>query len=810
MLKGKQMSRMQTLGRVEIPESLSAQLSNLRRKVWMTKLTEAAMAAIGGVALAYLAVFVMDRLGDTPAWLRAIATVAAIVACGAIPYCLHRWVWNKRRFYQLARMLSRRLPQVGDQLLGVIELSESDAEQARSRELCQAAIEQVASDVSKRDLAEAVPQSYWRTRIVVAGLTLAIVCSLLVAVPDAAKNAWVRFLAPWQDIARYTFAAVMPLKNEIVVPHGEEFTLDVSLLPDSKWQPDTAYVRLDSHRSLDAKLDKGRYHFTAPGQIARRPLKVSVGDWRQRLTIVPKTRPELSTVAVTVELPEYLKQSKKLEADARSGKLAVVQGSKATIRAAANRPLAWAAVDDHAAKPSEAMFTSTPIEVASSSKHELLWKDQDGLAGAKPFTLSIEAREDEAPVVGLEGLTPNQIVLDSEQLKFTVNGSDDFGVREVGMEWRGVPKPGMKAATGEKLIAAGHPEEPALSAQGLFTATSLGIEPQTIELRLYVTDYRPGRERAYSPAYTLHVLDQDEHAAWLMQEMAKFQKQALEVRDREMQLHETNLDIRALPVDRIQSNSVQQRIAAQANAEAANGRRLHTVAGYGARLVQQASRNPAMDANGVATMADMVVVLQDMADNRMPSIASLLKENNGGSAAGAPGAPIQNIVAGMVRSSGVQGRKKELVPGQAMPPGMQLSDTESSHQPGEDPPNEKAQKVKASASALSLPTTVLKGRPLKGELPDAQPGGLDQAIDEQRQLLEDFARLANEMSEILSKMEGATFIKRLKAASRDQSRIATDLSADALDFFGKFDVDVPKDEPTEPAAAETSTGNPTE
>lgn len=779
------MSRIQPLGRLQIPDSLASDLSHLRRKVWFTKMTEAVAAAVGGVLLAYLCVFAMDRLGNTPAWLRGVATIAALIACGMIPYALHRWVWRKRRFHHLARMLSLKLPQVGDQLLGVIELSESDAEQSRSRELCQAAIDQVARDVATRDLTGAVPKSYHGARIAFAAAMLVIASGLLFAVPDAAKNAWARFVAPWEQIARYTFAAVMPLKNEIVVPSGEPFDLNVELAAQTKWKPKSAWIRVGSQRAIDADRTGSQYHFTVPGLISESMLKASVGDWSQRLKVVPKFRPELSAVAITVELPSYLQQSKPIEADARSGKVSFVKGSKATVTASANRTLASAAINDVETAPQGNSFVSATIDVATPTKIDLTWKDRDGLAGAKPFSLSIEPKEDTAPVVGVDGLAPNQIVLDSEQLKFSINASDDFGVREIGMEWRGVPNDAStEAAKGERLLGVGGPEQVEVTADGLFTATSLGIKPQPIELRLYVTDYLPGRERAYSPVYLLYILDQDEHAAWLTQEMVKFQKQALEVRDKEMKLHEINLEIRALPIDRIQSEPVQQRIAAQAAAEMANGRRLHAVAGNGMRLVQQASRNPAMDANGVATMADMVVMLQNMADNRMPSIASLLKENSGGAAPGAPGAPVQNLITGITRSSGVQGRKKELVPGQAMPPGMRLADSESSHQPDEDPPKEKTQKIKASASALDLATTILKGRPTKGEAPDATPGGLEQAIDEQRQLLEDFARLANEMSDVLSKLEGATFIKRLKSTSRDQSRIANELSEEALSSFG--------------------------
>ncbi|MFO0889964.1 MAG: hypothetical protein U0790_12595 [Isosphaeraceae bacterium] len=76
-----------------------------------------------------------------------------------MPLAIHRWVLAESpALSQLARLLGRRHPRsAGDQLLGVIELVQSESEQARSRELCQAAIEQAADEARKRDFSTAVP-----------------------------------------------------------------------------------------------------------------------------------------------------------------------------------------------------------------------------------------------------------------------------------------------------------------------------------------------------------------------------------------------------------------------------------------------------------------------------------------------------------------------------------------------------------------------------------------------------------------------------------------------------------------------------
>jgi hypothetical protein len=49
---------------------------------------------------------------------------------------------------------------------------------------------------------------------------------------------------------------------------------------------------------------------------------------------------------------------------------------------------------------------------------------------------------------------------------------------------------------------------------------------------------------------------------------------------------------------------------------------------------------------------------------------------------------------------------------------------------------------------------------------------MEEAVAEQRDLLAEFERIANELNTILANLEGSTLVKRLKAASREQYRIA--------------------------------------
>ena len=97
----------------------------------------------------------------------------------------------------------------GDHLVGAIELAGSESEQARSAKLCDAALEQVADEVRKKDLLAAFPVSRWQilSRVVWAMIGgLVIVCLFA---PSLLGNSspW-RLMTPFPAAPRHTFVGL--------------------------------------------------------------------------------------------------------------------------------------------------------------------------------------------------------------------------------------------------------------------------------------------------------------------------------------------------------------------------------------------------------------------------------------------------------------------------------------------------------------------------------------------------------------------------------------------------------------------------
>ncbi len=105
---------------------------------------------------------------------------------------------------------------------------------------------------------------------------------------------------------------------------------------------------------------------------------------------------------------------------------------------------------------------------------------------------------------------------------------------------------------------------------------------------------------------------------------------SLDVRDRELQLHETNKSLRDLPADELAAPDTRERLAQQAEQEQVNGRRLSNLVRNGEGLLREAMRNNEIGVENLDQWAEMVQVLKDIAENRMPSVADLLKQASQG------------------------------------------------------------------------------------------------------------------------------------------------------------------------------------
>ena len=251
-----------------IPESLRLQLADFRRHLWRVKILEAIAAGLIGLLISFLLVYGLDRVLPTPGWLRLVILAGGVsLFAGFAPYWLHRWIWGQRRENQLARLIAKRYPGLGDRLLGVIELQNQEgSEDSLSPRLREAAMAAVAMEAGNRKLDEAMPPERHR-RWTLAALALAGVSAAAFALtPRAGVNALQRWLMPFSETERYTFTKLENPPTYLAVPFGEAFEVSLTLSKNSEQQPSEASGRYGIQPELVSGLDGDSYRFTFPGQ----------------------------------------------------------------------------------------------------------------------------------------------------------------------------------------------------------------------------------------------------------------------------------------------------------------------------------------------------------------------------------------------------------------------------------------------------------------------------------------------------------------------------------------------------------------
>ncbi|MCH2202055.1 MAG: hypothetical protein MK102_08795 [Fuerstiella sp.] len=783
---------------VHLPETTQAKLAEFQTQVRKIKIAEGILSSLFGLMVSWVMVFSIDRFVDTAPVVRAVILAAGTLGIGLFfPLKCHRWVWGTRTMHQVARLLSHRYPNLGDQLLGVVELAQGTRNPGESYALATAAVEQVDVAVRDRNFRDAIPKPRSQQWAIATAIPAFLLLISVVLVPEAAWNAVGRWLMPWRDIDRFTFAQIEKLPTEIVIPHGEEFQLTARLRKKTQWSPESGKIMLRGQPNIETSQKAQAYDFSLPPLITDEALKVRIGDFRETVAVRPVTRPELTAITASVTLPEYLQYTKKQTKDVRGGAVSVVKGASIAFEAEVSRGLKDAMVSSGSASVNGSTIRTSGLTVEQSSTLRFEWTDNLGLSSQEPFPLNIRAVEDREPQVSCIQNDPLYVVLSTDVITFSLNASDDFGLKSTGLEWTGILHPLFNPSpdTADKVIQAGGPEERSISTRATFCAKSDRVRPQSLKMRAWAEDYNPERGRVYSAAIVLHVLSPEDHAVWMSEQLRRWTSQADDIYEQEMRLHDVNRELRRMDAAELQTQENQRRVRQQASSERANARRLSQITNQGDQLIEQALRNPEMLAGHLETFAQALKQLRGIAEKKMPSVAGMLTDaielkrpqppehrsplsNN--SRSGPMAGNDHSTPIGKTGTDRQKQTKDPIVPA--------LMDRESGFNP--QPPGDKnEQKPKdspTSSPSLGLPTTTLQGGPKsdkKEQRPKIHPK-VDQAVEEQTGLLADFTKVRDDLQKIMDDLDNSTFVKRLKSASRRQLKMADDLNRTLFKNFG--------------------------
>lgn len=630
-----------------IPDGLRKQLEEFRRILWRRKVLEAVAAGLIGLLVSFLLIYGLDRVWQTPSWMRLLILLSGVsLFAGFAPYLVHRWVWGHRQDGQLARLISKRFPGLGDRLLGVIELQgQHENGDSLSPRLRAAAMEVVAAETGKRDLVDALPSARHRKWAFTAFLLLLAVTAAFMLTPKAGVNALQRWLMPFSEVERYTFTQLEKPVTYLAVPFGESFEVSLKLSKNSEQRPPVASGQYALQPEVYGKLRRDKYRFRFPGQQDAGTIVFRVGDLRHVVRVEPMQRPSVEGTRVFVKSPEYMKIPDR-EVDLVIGEVSAVEGSVLSFAMNMTRPLRSGSygptsVSGEMAQTEgfEEIFGELVVSGSTVSTGEIkvgavpfempfAWVDEFGLSGGEGYKLRVDAVKDSAPVAYTQGLERRKAILPEESLDFEILCEDDFGLREVGIEWESLGSvPGVSPENkGELSLGKGGPEVSRMLEPAVFSPAAFGLGPQRLVLRAFSEDYFPGRGRIYSEPVVVYVLTREEHAQLLKSNFDRTISELEDLARRELNNLDENKRLERLDGEELQEEENRKRLDAQELAESESAQRMEELTGKMEELMKGATRNGDIDKETLKKMAGALKSMQELSDKDIPEVRDELSE----------------------------------------------------------------------------------------------------------------------------------------------------------------------------------------
>ncbi len=627
-----------------LPPELRLQLALFEQKLRRAETWAALAGGLLGAGLSYLFVFAFDRLGDTPAFIRLLLMLVAAGAwAGAVYWWLRHWLFRRRDHRDLARLIQRHIPRLGDRLLGAVELAEGANEQLNaSPALLRAALAQVAGEARKFDFTVAVPRRRSRRLSLAVGLLLT--CAALTAVfaPLAAHNALMRWLKPLAPVSRFTFVSLEALPDFLVTPHGEPFEIAVGVSGASRWNPPEVAARIADQLEVRATFARGAAVLRFPGQTSENRLALRSLDFRKSILIQPKFRPELLRMAAKVQWPAYLGHADE-EFTIGGGRFALLAGAQATFAGQTSRELKQATYTNgtpQALNISSNGFRSAPVlltrnlaaEVATNCNLTFEWTDIFGLRCAAPYRLELMSRGDEPPLISGEGLADNVAILPDEALEWKLGARDDFGLQRVWLQYWIEAAPGGGAETNAPPVQTRPLAEGAQNLPGTNVIAHIAPiawqlpEGVTVCLQGCAVDYFPDRSPATSTVVRIHILSRAEHAKLVAEQARQLLARLEDVAREEERLLANSTEIAQRPEADLKSDKTAGDLRENENGERANTQQMEKLAQALEKLTQEALRNRDIKPDTLAKMLEQAGKMKQTAAQPMAQAAQALAQ----------------------------------------------------------------------------------------------------------------------------------------------------------------------------------------
>lgn len=615
---------------IELPASLRQRLQAFEKRLYRMETVVFICGGLCGLLASWFLLYISDRFWNTPYLVRLAFMLGGVLSLAAFSrFWFRNWFWRRRDVCQMARLIQREFPFLGDRLLGIIELADPGKRTENiSPQLCRAAIEQVALESSAVDFREAV-QERTPKRLGVAFALCGLLGVCLIAVdPRAVLNTLRRWVQPLSPVKRYTFVSLSPLPDTLVVARGEDFEIPFRVLPTSRWIPGYATYECGDEPERRVTIRKGNGVMALLGQTRDVGLTLRAGDAIKEMQVRPIYRPALLNLSATVKLPAYLRYpDQTVEVPGKT--LKVLEGSRFVLVGKINRALGQAVLEDGKAVAltvSGDRFTSPSLSASEFKKGILTWKDTYGLSRKEAYAVEITLMQDQPPTVDCPELARGLAVLEGETKLIRVRAEDEYGVKRVAMQWGLVGKADDKTIpeilTSE--VGLGGPTQREVTGVFTFNSDLLEIPPDSqVRLRAVGWDYKPNNV-GRSAEYIIWVLSHAEHARLIRQEFEALQAKLEELVRAEEDLLEANQNLKALADDKLKADESTEKLKESEKGESINADDLKRLTEKGLQLMKEGLRNKEFPAETLKEWAKLLDALDKVAGQDMKDVKQSL------------------------------------------------------------------------------------------------------------------------------------------------------------------------------------------
>jgi hypothetical protein len=616
-----------------LPSELASKVAAAERKDRRI----AFLLALAGVVLALCAVFLpfllIERLWTVPGMARGLFL---LVALGGMGWFVGKWLAHRVRAlrdpFLTIRRVEKHYPDLGDSLQGVIELSgDAQASQGISESLRQAAVRQVAQRCEPLAFTEAISTSrVWAyTKRAAVILLLLVGCGIWQ--PELVRNALARFVQPWANIPRYTFARLSPLPSSIRVPRGEPFTVKVGVAGDSRWSPDRLRYRLGGGSTKSCSMETAGAVLELPGITQAVDLHVRLGDAKAVMSVEPVPRPALLELVGTVVLPAYLERPPE-DVECARQRPRLVAGSMVSLHGTTLNPLRLAWLDGGDAEQTFAVdgrsFRSAALPVEDVASGALHWRDVYDLTPNEPYKVEVEVGPDNPPGVQLQSSSRVAAILEREVLELSPRATDDFGVKSVEVAWNVFPADKPEAAptkSGRRAVGQGAPDMTEWTGDFVFSPQRLGIPPGSrVILRAKAVDYRPGRGFSESQSLVVFVLTPQDHARLVQNQLEALRNRMEEAALREAEQLFTNEQLAKLTPEELRLPENQGKVDRQRDLENKSVEDWKRLSEEAAKLLSEAARNDEFPTDVLKEWTETMEAVRQVSGELLPQAAGAL------------------------------------------------------------------------------------------------------------------------------------------------------------------------------------------